>query len=190
MSLNFVLDQMSTEERDAAALRAKQAGRNFETSPRIIFLVGAPGSGKSTWRAKYLANNLDRETTVVSSDDMIENYAASLGLNYTQVYSKIDMDSLDKLCMKALQDAVAAGRDVIIDRTNMRDKPRSRFLSQVTKKYTRVAILFCADCDTIRRRLIDRERETGKHIPYKVVQGMLATYQAPTFEKFDLIGVN
>lgn len=189
MSLDFILDQLTPEERDAASLRAASFGRKLEKAPRIIFLVGVPASGKSTWRASYLVDNPDRDTVTVSSDDMIEAYAAERGMNYSQAHREIDMNELDKRCSAAVRVAVARGQDVIIDRTNMRFKPRNRFLSQVTKRYTRVAVLFWTDCDVVRQRIIDRGRATGKHIPFKMVQEMFATYQAPTHDEFDLIGV-
>lgn len=189
MSLDFILNDMSPEDREAANLRAASFGRKLEKAPRIIFLVGVPGSGKSTWRAKYLADNPDRDTVTVSSDDLIEAYAAERGLNYSQAHREIDMNQLDKQCSAAVRVAVARGQDVIIDRTNMRFKPRNRFLSQVSKRYTRVAVLFWVECDTVRQRLIDRKRATGKHVPFSVAQEMFSTYQAPTTDEFDLIGV-
>lgn len=189
MSLDFILDDMTPEDREAAVLRASSFGRKLEKAPRIIFLVGVPGSGKSTWRAKYLAENPDRDTVTVSSDDLIEAYAAERGLNYSQAHREIDMNALDKQCSAAVRVAVARGQDVIIDRTNMRFKPRNRFLSQVSKRYTRVAVLFWVECDTVRQRLIDRKRATGKHVPFSVALEMFSTYQAPTTDEFDLIGV-
>lgn len=189
MGLNFILDQMTPEDREAAVLRAASFGRKLETSPRIIFLVGVPGSGKSKWRAKYLSENTDRKTAIVSTDDLIEVYAAEHGQTYSQAHRELDLNVLDKQCGAAVRVAVAKGEDIIIDRTNMRYKPRNRFLSQVSKRYTRVAVLFCVDCDTVRSRLASRRQATGKHVPFSVAQEMFSTYQAPTTDEFDLIGV-
>lgn len=189
MSLDFILADMTPQDREAAVQRALVDGRKLETAPRIIFLVGAPGSGKSTWRAKYLEKNPTRKVSTISSDDLIDAYAAERGLTYSQAHREIDMNALDKQCMAALRVAVARGEDVIIDRTNMRKKPRNRFLSHVSKRYTRVSVLFAVDCEDLRVRLIERQKKTGKHVPFKVAQEMLATYQPPTLEDFDLIGM-
>lgn len=189
MNLDQILANLTPEEREAADLRAAAFGRKIEKAPRIIFLVGVPGSGKSTWRKNYLAATEGRTTVTISSDDLIEDYAAERGLNYGQAHREIDMNALDKQCGAAVRVAAAKGEDIIIDRTNMRYKPRNRFLSQVPKRYTRIAILFCIPCDDVRQRLIDRHRSTGKYVPFKVALDMFETYQAPTYNEFDLIEV-
>lgn len=189
MNFETILANLTPEDREAAILRASVAGRKIEKAPRIIFLVGAPGSGKSTWRQKYLAETEGRTTVTISSDDLIEAYAAERGLNYSQAHREIDMKALDKECGAALRVAAAKGHDIIIDRTNMRSKPRHRFLSNIPKRYTRAAILFNIPCDQVRQRLIDRHRATGKYVSFKVAMEMFETYQAPTFNEFDLIAV-
>lgn len=188
MSLDTILSNLTPEERQAADLRAAAFGRKIETSPRVIFLVGVPGSGKSTWREKYLASTT-RDTVTISSDDMVMAYAKVNGLDYTQAHREIDMNALDKQCAAALRVAVAKGQDVIIDRTNLRFKPRRRFLSQVSKRYVPIAIAFWVDCPELRQRLDKRAASTGKHIPWKVVMEMFEGYQPPTFDEFDVIEI-
>ena len=161
---------------------------DLNADPRVIVLVGPPASGKSTWRQSYQASTA-RPAIVVSTDDLIDRYAAHNGMTYTEAFGKLKMEDLDATAIATMRAALAAGQDVIIDRTNLRIKGRARFLSQVPKRYLRVAIVFNVPRDVLDQRLADRAAATGKFIPKQVVDDMVKGYEYPTTDEFDLIEI-
>ncbi len=184
---DVILEELSTDERDRINQRFVNIGRDITTCPRIILLVGVPCSGKSTWTKEYLGRENVRPTTIVSSDDQIDAYAKANNLTYEQALKQLDFDVLEKNMAAMIRDAVKAGLDVIVDRTNLRKKSRRRWTSQVPQHYVRAAVVFEVPETVIFERLKRRERETNKRVPVGVVKGMLETYQVPTLEEFDII---
>lgn len=157
--------------------------------PTIYVLIGLPASGKSTWRAmfKATAENLDAPLPVeISSDDIIDEIAASKGLTYSQVFMEAIKVS-DKLARQNFEEAVAARRDIILDRTNMTLKGRAKFLASLPKTYEKHAIVFEVPDDVLNERL-EKRNATGKIIPKSVIDAMRASYQPPSeAEGFDKI---
>lgn len=183
-----IVASLTPERREQIEARAPQLRRDMTAAPRIMLLVGPPGSGKSTWRDGYLASTT-RKTTIISSDDLIEEFAAKHGISYSEAFPKLDMARLDAMLMGKLRVALANRDDVIVDRTNLRVKGRARFLSQVPKHYLRVAVVFDVPQETLLTRIRDRGAATGKHIPSSVFEDMVKSYETPSTEEFDLIEV-
>lgn len=154
--------------------------------PAIYILVGPPASGKSTWRESYLSKVSDT-TTVLSTDDMIEEYATQNGMNYNQAFKEVSFSDLEKNMFFKFREALSRSENVIVDRTNMRAKSRNRFLASVPKNYKKIAVVFEIDTPHLLSRLYDRAEKTGKFIPEKNVMDMIDTYQEPTMDEFDSI---
>lgn len=149
--------------------------------PKMYVLCGLPGSGKSTWRTKHLLSNPDAVT--VSTDDMIEEYAAEKGLTYSEAWNKVDMKSFNTRFKYAIKAAVEAGQDIIIDRTNMGVKSRRELMKHVTEDYTVHAVVFVVTDAVLKERLKTRAEKTGKVIPEFVLKNMANNYVAPTREE-------
>lgn len=143
----------------------------------IHILVGLPASGKSTWRAQHIKTNPDAVT--VSTDDMIEEYAAEKGLTYTEAFSKVDFKSLNTRFKYAIKEAVSAGKDLIVDRTNMTVKGR-RELMRLAEGYEAHAVVFVVPDDVLKARLKARAESTGKYISPMVINSMAKSYVAPS----------
>jgi len=154
--------------------------------PTIYILIGPPASGKSTWREAYRAK-IAEPTVVLSTDDLIEDYAAKNGINYTEAFGLIDFSELEKKMFSNMRDAFSNSHNVIVDRTNMSMKSRRRFLSNVPKNYNKIAVVFDIEPSLLFQRLNKRAEETGKNIPEKNVLTMIQNYQEPTLEEFDSI---
>ena len=154
--------------------------------PTIYVLIGPPASGKSTWREAYCAK-IAEPTVVLSTDDLIEDYAISNGINYNEAFGLIDFSELEKKMFSNMRDAFANSCNVIVDRTNMSVKSRRRFLSNVPKNYNKIAVVFDIEPSLLFQRLNKRAKETGKNIPEKNVMSMIGNYQEPTLEEFDSI---
>jgi tRNA uridine 5-carbamoylmethylation protein Kti12 len=148
------------------------------SQPECIILIGLPGCGKSTWRAKHLAATT-KEYVCISSDDIIDQYAADNGVTYAQAIG-VMIKKADKMVQERFRAAVAERKNIILDRTNLFKKSRNRYLSNLPKEYRRTAVVFDLD-DAIRvQRVKDREAATGKHIPDVVMADMRKNYEAPT----------
>lgn len=152
---------------------------------KIILLVGLPGAGKSTWTREYLKSNPN--TVVVSSDDLIEEFAKENSLTYSEAFKLVNQNEIEKAMMQRFNDAVAEDKDIIVDRTNMTSKGRNKFLSKVSSKYIKTAIVFDVPQDVVESRLKSRAEQTGKVIPEFVVRSMRSNFQRPTLDEFDVI---
>ena len=182
---------MNLDENIAAlsSARFQKINRDPTRCPRAIFLIGAPASGKSTWTTNYLAqaNQANRLTIVLSTDDLIEDYAREHNISYSEAFDQLDMKTLENTVRESLKYAIRNNQDVIVDRTNMRVRSRNRWLSQVPSHYVRVGIRFEVDSDTLHDRLRHRAETTGKFVPHHIVDDMLSSHQPPTFDEFDII---
>lgn len=182
------ISEITEERREEIRARTGFTVSKRLDGPKIIFLVGPPASGKSTWRSDY---EPDRPTTVISSDDIVDDYAARNDLTYAEAFGILgameDGAYLGRLVGKNLRIALEAKHDIIIDRTNMTTDIRARMMEQLPKRYLRVAVVFDVPRDELFRRLYKRAEETGKVIADEVVNGFIETYEPPTFEEFDFI---
>jgi tRNA uridine 5-carbamoylmethylation protein Kti12 len=150
--------------------------------PRLYMLIGVPGSGKSTWRNAFLKSN---DAVIISSDDEIDAFAEDQGLTYSDAFKIVDFKKIDAKINADFSKAVKDKQDIIVDRTNMSKKSRSRFLSSLPANYEKHAIIFQCPEEELRRRLDKRAKETGKFIPDQVLYTMLRNYQEPDLTEFD-----
>lgn len=149
-------------------------------SPLMIVLIGAPGTGKSTF-IKELQEYIS--VTVASTDDQIDAYAAKHGLTYSQAFAKINFKTLKRQMEADIIGAVRGNKHVVIDQTNMHRKSRKDKLAMSSVAYQKVAVVFEVETKLLLERLKKREAETGKGIPVHVVFSMLKAYEAPTREE-------
>ena len=155
--------------------------------PKVILTVGLPGSGKSTWRSKFIADNPSDNWVEVSSDDIIDDWAKEKGLTYSEAFSKINQKWVTKTFFERITKAVDAGRNIIVDRTNMTPKGRGEVLKRLNETYHTTAVIFIIPSDELARRLKHRAETTGKEIPDFVIKNMANSYVAPTLDEFDEI---
>lgn len=148
--------------------------------PMAIFLVGPPGSGKSTWLKE---NRIDQ--VVISTDDILEAWGAELGLNYSEAFREADLKNIEQQMYANLEKSVSVDCNIIIDRTNMSQKVRAKILRRIPEYYAKFAIVFIVTRDELTRRLENREATTGKHIPAFVVENMVLSFEMPTTDEFD-----
>jgi predicted kinase len=148
------------------------------SKPECIILIGLPGSGKSTWCAKHLAAT-EREYVCISSDDIVDEYAAANGVSYSDAI-KATVKTADKMVQDRFRAAVAERKSIILDRTNMSKKVRNRFLSNLSKEYRRKAVVFEIDEAVRHERVAAREAALRKHVPHAVVADMRKRFEEPT----------
>lgn len=149
----------------------------------FIMLVGIPGAGKSTYIKQLDLTNF----TIISSDDIIEEEAARLGKTYSEIFKDF-VDTAAEMVARKFDLAVYNNDNIIWDQTNLTSKKRKSILVKVPKKYYKKAVLFTINLDVAKERVIKREKETGKKIPFKVLDDMHSRLEVPTqLEGFDEI---
>jgi predicted kinase len=152
-------------------------------TPALFMLIGAPGTGKSTWVSNQ---QLDWSRTVlVSSDGHIEEYAKSQGRTYSDVFKEY-MGTATQLMMNDITDAINKDYDIIWDQTNMSAKARKRKLQAIPLHYEKYALVFELPDETEHaRRLASRP---GKNISPDIINNMVKSFNMPTTDEgFDQI---
>ncbi len=145
------------------------------------FLIGVPGSGKSTWADQKIRDFPD--IAHISTDKYIEDLAKKQGVTYSDMFSHVYGDACDAMSA-ALQAAFDNEHDIIWDQTNMSAKSRKSKISKLKAAgYKIVAVVFKVDRSELDRRLEHRRLTTGKNIHPHVVDSMLETYVEPTLDE-------
>ena len=158
--------------------------------PVLTLLIGFPGSGKSTWRAAAL-RFAERPTAVVSTDDLILEHARVHGLTYAEAWRRLPSHKMDSWARAQVRTAVAAGMDVVVDRTNLRAVSRARFLRLAPEGWLRRAVVLVTPPETLRARLQARAAAGGHAVAWGFVVGMMKGYEAPRpgeFDRIDFLG--
>jgi predicted kinase len=150
----------------------------------IVFLVGLPGTGKSTWvRENY------PDATIISSDNIIEKIAEETNSTYNAVF-RTHMKEADKQTFSEFAQAVNDDVEtIVVDRTNMSTNSRNRFLSKIDiNEHHLMAVVFCAPEKSEWDRRLDGR--LGKTIPWEVIERMADSFEMPSKEEgFDVVQI-
>jgi predicted kinase len=145
--------------------------------PTFRIMVGAPGSGKSTW-AKALAEK-DPNIVRVCPDDC--RRAISGDSNNQAV-------SYPAFCMAKdqIRKALTEGKSIVFDATNMFRKARKDFINIARENGAKVvAEVFECDKATLLARNAKRGLEGGRNVSEAVIDNFLGKYQRPEKPEFD-----
>lgn len=147
--------------------------------PEIVIMIGLPGSGKSTLIKRKYPNHV-----IVSSDDIIEDFAAKDGKTYDEVFSKY-IGAATGIMKNNFDAAIKSNMDIVWDQTNLSEKKRRGILSKVPNHYKKVAVVFNIP-DKLRYERMGFRK--GKSIPPDVIKSMEKSFQYPNKgEGFDEI---
>lgn len=159
---------------------------------RVLFLIGLPASGKSSFRDILYANAMDNgvadQYVIVSSDDELERIAisASPTMTYNEAFqNKKHVDLAMFRANTAFNDALDAEKFIVLDRTNMSRKSRASYIELAKRhRYECDALVFARPMTNAAHnewnRRLDRPRKT---IPNSTLQQMFQSYQEPTVEE-------
>ena len=146
---------------------------------KVYILVGAPGSGKSTWGKKMAETNPN--LVRLCPDEFRAKFGWGEGDQSVSPQAFAATRS-------GMVDALKMGKDVLIDATSMNRKARKDFLD-IAKKHNakKVAVVFEATRETLIERNKKRGEEGGRVVPTDVIDRMLGKYEVPTHADFDEI---
>jgi predicted kinase len=153
-----------------------------QTRNEFYMLVGLPGTGKSTFCNQL---NIDREFTVISSDDIMEMIGKRYHFTYNELFSDITYSFSEKMMFNIARLAIERNDRIIWDQTNLTVKSRAKKLAMIPKHYLKHAVVFNIPDDWETRL-----NRPGKTIPTNVLETMKQSFQMPTeAEGFDLVSV-
>lgn len=138
--------------------------------PTLILLVGPPGSGKTTYAEKYLAEHSN--TVYLSSDKIRKELWGDEGTqgDNNEVFYRMQTRAINSLNF---------GSDVIYDATNMTRKDRASIIT-VCPKFARIEThIIWAPIEACIERDAARKRTVGKD----VIDRMLKRFQAPYYDE-------
>jgi predicted kinase len=117
-----------------------------QKKPRLLLPVGISGSGKSTW----IKSNTDPNTVVVSFDDI----RREISKNVSDQSKHFDVINLG---LKKVADSLNAGKNVILDATNVKSKDRKSLMDylkvHVDKPFDAFAKIFDVDPEVAKQRV-------------------------------------
>lgn len=135
--------------------------------PALLVTVGPAASGKSTLLAELVATGVVQE--VVSTDAV----RAELGLPPDET------DTTYATARERVRDALAAGRVVAVDATNVRRRDRSDWMAlAIGCGVAAVALRVGVGLDL--EQLLVRDEARDRHVPRDVIAGQLAMARAIT----------
>lgn len=139
--------------------------------PKLILLVGIPGSGKTTYAENYIPD-YPKEAKHFSSDLIRKELYGNESIqgNPAEVFS---------LMQKRAIEALNEGCDVIYDATNITRKDRAGIINACPKFAKIEAHIIWAPIETCIERDASRERTVGK----EVIDRMLKRFQAPYYDE-------
>ena len=146
----------------------------------VYVLIGAPGSGKSTWARENAARF---GAVVVGSDDVRNDFHAN-GQN------PLDGDAVFAEVERRARDVLRAGRCVILDATHYRRRYRT-YAVDVARDLgaRRVALWFDVPLAECLRRNAHRSVMAfgGEPVPSQVVRDIFGQLEPPRPDEFDEI---
>lgn len=143
-----------------------------------IMMIGVPCSGKSTWIKNTLA---DAEYALISSDSFIEEKAKEEGVLYADVFQKYVKEAIAAVNID-LAEAIAAGKNIVWDQTNVTAKIRRKKLAQIPDDYLKIAVWFTFPTAA---QIASRPLKT---VSQEIMDNMRMAFEPPQkSEGFDLI---
>ena len=139
----------------------------YETMNRLYTMVGLPGSGKSTFTKNHT------ECVVVSTDAI---RAELFGSEECQENGSLVFE----IAFKRIREALAQGRDVIFDATNVSRKAR-KSVFQFNAEH--IAIFIDTDVEECKRRNAQRERKVPEFVIDRMASRLVIPTVAEGFEK-------
>ena len=144
--------------------------------PKLIIMVGIPGSGKSTFAQNYIKDANNISTVWISRDEV--RYSLISG---TDEYFAKEKDVF-KLFVKKINTALAEGKDVIADATHINAQSRKKLFSSIT--VPDIQIEACVMGTSLQECLVNNEKREGRaRVPKEAILRMYRQFEYPSFSE-------
>ncbi len=151
---------------------------------QLIMLCGIPTSGKTSYLANYVIEELCFDYMVLSTDSYIDNRARDNDQTYDEVFNTFIKDAQRRLDWDR-EVAIRGNRSIIWDQTNLTPKSRKGKLALIPAHYKKVAVWFDLSLEDA---MVRNQNRPGKVIPSPVLKSMFRSFTPPTLsEGFDEI---
>lgn len=146
--------------------------------PKLIMLIGLPGSGKSTFAENYKLKY--PETKIHSSDKIREEIC-------NDISNQSKNDEVFTLLHKRIKEDLIQGNDCIYDATNISRKRRTAMLEQLNKIHCKTVCYLIA---TPYEVCLTQNNKRIKPVPEGVITNMYMHFDIPSYnEGWDLIEI-
>ncbi|XP_050091732.1 heterogeneous nuclear ribonucleoprotein U-like protein 1 isoform X2 [Anopheles aquasalis] len=150
----------------------------------LIMMIGLPGSGKTHWVNKYLADNPETPYTVLSVNSLLENMKVSAqprDPSNTPQWQKI-VEQLSRNTGRLIEIACKRRRNILIDQTNVFASEQKRRLKGFGGFKVRRAIAVVPEVEEYKRRYEQKVAKYGKEVPDSTLNTMKANIFVPSDE--------
>ncbi|KAL3146007.1 hypothetical protein ABBQ38_015364 [Trebouxia sp. C0009 RCD-2024] len=147
----------------------------------VLVLVGLPGSGKSTWATRYVANHPEKRYAVLSVDGVIKQLKGGSQIRGKQKPPDAKTQKLAEQAYEELLDHIeTVPRNYVLDDSNVYEDVRSARVSKFRRAgfKTRAAVIVLPDSSLFRRQR-KQHQEEGKSVPETVIADMRANFSMP-----------
>jgi predicted kinase len=162
-----------------------------QQKPKIVFLVGMPAVGKSTYISECEWDT-DPNTYIHSTDNIVEDIAARQGIRYNDFFAQAATRFYPEVIVPLLANmdrAKQQRKNIIVDMVNESKEARGRTLSLINlSDYQVQAVVFGHSkwasqdpefLDKIKQAVDHRYYSTGKSVPFQVLDRMFSSYEMP-----------
>lgn len=146
---------------------------------KLIFLIGLPSAGKSSYCEAYKVLNPD--VVIVSSDAIREEVFGDVN---DQLHNQEVFNIVEKRCREALK----ANKEVVLDATNLNRKRRINFI-KVMPKCEVEAVVFAIPFEVCCKRNKNRERTVPIEAMWRMYKSFQPPYYTEGFNKISFIGL-
>lgn len=146
---------------------------------KLFVLIGAPGSGKTTYAKKYLLN----DNTVYVSRDEVRFSLLKEGEEYFSREKEVYREFIWKI-YNAIQNE---HKDVIADATHLNDKSRAKLFSSLPLDFSKIDVIgvyFNTPLNTCLERNNTR-KGTKTYVPDHQVRKMFFSLKKPTYDEYN-----
>lgn len=141
---------------------------------KFTMLVGPAGCGKSTC-AKYLCDN-NNNYIVVSSDSI-------RGELYGDESIQKDPAEIFSVCRTRCIEFLNAGKDVILDATNLNRKKRKAFLNDLKNRVGADLLCYCVVIAITYEDCLAQNNSRDRKVPEKVIRKHFCQFQMPLYSE-------
>lgn len=147
------------------------------SKPKLFFMCGIPGAGKSTW----LENHEDELDFVIHSSDAIRE-------EFGDVNDQSKNNDVFSILHRRVKEDLLNRKNVAYDSTGLKRKNRLHFLKEIEHiPCEKICMLFATPIEICKKNNANRERK----VPEEVIDRMVKSFEVPCYcaEKWDKIQI-